>query len=125
MSTTKTTSTFNPLNISYFEQAKRFGLGFAITSFFGDLDTAMTISATDHMLEKLNKEMDKKEEKAKKEATKTDTKSETKTEEIKSEVTKEEAATETKTEEVKAEGFEPTKADGSHLCLLKSKEPPS
>lgn len=99
----KTTSTFNPLNISYFEQAKRFGLGFAITSFFGDLDTAITISAADHMLEKLNKEMDKKEEKAKKEASKTDTKSETKTEEIKSEVIKEEATSETKTEEVKTE----------------------
>lgn len=109
---TKTTMKMNPLNIGYFEQAKRFGLGFAITSFLGDLDTAMTINAADHMLEKLNKEMDKKEEKAKKEeASKTDTKSETKTEEIKSEVIKEEAASETETEEVKAETSTETKVE--------------
>ena len=95
---TKTTSTINPLNISYFEQAKRFGLGFAITSFFGDLDTAMTIKAADNMLEKLNKEMDKKQEEAKKAESKTETKVET--EEVKSEVVEEtEATTETKTEE--------------------------
>lgn len=85
----ETTFTINPLNISYFEQAKRFGLGFAITSFFEDLDTAITISAADYMLEKLNKEMDKKEEKAK-----TDTKSE---------AVEDEATTETKVEEVKSE----------------------
>ena len=92
---TKTTMKMNPLNIGYLEQAKRFGLGFAITSFFGDLDTAITISAADHMLEKLNKEMDNKEEKAKKEAAKTSkSKEETKTE---TPVT-EEPVTETKTE---------------------------
>ncbi len=37
----------NPLDISYFEQMRRFGLGFMLTSFFGDVTTSIKLVNAD------------------------------------------------------------------------------
>lgn len=69
----KNTMKINPMNIGYIDQVKRFGLGFAVVSFIGDLETSAKIKAADHMLEKLNKEAEKKAKKVAEEAAKADT----------------------------------------------------
>lgn len=37
----------NPLDISYFEQMRRFGLGFMLTSFWGDVTTSIKLGNAD------------------------------------------------------------------------------